>query len=228
MSKRTPKRAAPAPVTAKPVKPPPPRFTEIEGALQQGDLVDLLYPHSAYHISVFWSYLEHQLMREAEVGLDLNPEFQRGHVWTRAQQIAYVEHILCGGESGRRILVAHVGRHQSDYKHRDDGSIYLESYALVDGKQRLEAVRAFMREEYRVFAGLKGRAEGWLYSELGYSMRRETTLIFDWDLIVVKTKADLLKLYLRFNAGGTPHAKEEIDRVRGLLAAETGTETPIL
>lgn len=32
-------------------------------------------------------------------GLELNPDFQRGHCWTEKQQIAYVEHVLRGGSS---------------------------------------------------------------------------------------------------------------------------------
>lgn len=225
MSKRAPNRTVKTAPVAEPVKvdPPKPRFVEVEGALQSDDLGDRRYPHAAYHLTLEWAYLEHHLSSELEIGLDLDPDFQRGHVWTDAQRVAYVEHILCGGESGRRLLVAHVGRYQGDYRHRKDGSIYLQDYSLVDGKQRLNAVRSFLRGEFRVFAGLKGRPEGWLYAELGRSFHRYTNAIFDWDLVVVQSRADLLKLYLRFNAGGTPHAPEEIERVRAMLAAESPT-----
>ena len=30
-------------------------------------------------------------------------------------------------------------------------------------------------------------------------------------------RKDLLKFYLDINGGGTPHSKEELDRVRGLM-----------
>ena len=34
------------------------------------------------------AYLEREV---EESGLQLNPEFQRGHVWTKKQQVAYME-----------------------------------------------------------------------------------------------------------------------------------------
>lgn len=36
-----------------------------------------------------------------EDGLDLNPDFQRGHVWTPSQQAAFVEFFLRGGKTAR-------------------------------------------------------------------------------------------------------------------------------
>ena len=39
------------------------------------------------------------------MGLQLNPEFQRGHVWTEEQQIAWVEYYLRGGKSGNTIYL---------------------------------------------------------------------------------------------------------------------------
>ena len=38
----------------------------------------------------------------SEMGLQLNPDFQRGHVWTEEQQIAWIEYHL------REIGRAHV------------------------------------------------------------------------------------------------------------------------
>ena len=36
-----------------------------------------------------------------EEGLQLNPDFQRGHVWTEDQQVKFLEFILRGGKTGR-------------------------------------------------------------------------------------------------------------------------------
>ena len=47
----------------------------------------------------FCEYIDH----ETEAGLVLNPDFQRGHVWTEEQQTAYIEYLLMGGMSGRTI-----------------------------------------------------------------------------------------------------------------------------
>lgn len=42
-----------------------------------------------------------------EDGLILNPDFQRGHVWTEDQQIAYVEFKLKKGKDPSPILFNH-------------------------------------------------------------------------------------------------------------------------
>ena len=35
--------------------------------------------------------------------LQLNPDFQRGHVWTEEQQVSYMEFLLRGGKTARVI-----------------------------------------------------------------------------------------------------------------------------
>ncbi len=41
----------------------------------------------------------------SEEGLQLEPDFQRGHVWTLEQQSAFMEYFLRGGKSGRVIYL---------------------------------------------------------------------------------------------------------------------------
>lgn len=179
-------------------------------------LSDRMFPRTNYQIDVGWRYLEAHLEMEFEVGLDLNPNYQRDHVWTDAQRVAYLEHILLGGEVGRTLIVAHVGRNE-EYHNRPDGSIYLLGYSLVDGKQRLETVRRFLKDEIRIFAGIGGKEEGYLWSECSQGVRiAGGGFSFRWVRVSVPTKADLCGLYLKFNEGGTPHTKEELDRVRKL------------
>ena len=40
---------------------------------------------------------------ERENGLQLNPAFQRGHIWNEEQQISWLEFFLKGGQSGNHI-----------------------------------------------------------------------------------------------------------------------------
>ena len=87
-----------------------------------------------YNVNVEWrdllETLEHyQDSRDGLCVLDLDPDFQRGYVWTEAQQIAYVEYRLKGGGAGvNRILFNCVGHMGS----------YLGPFQIVDGKQRLK------------------------------------------------------------------------------------------
>jgi len=161
------------------------------------------FPKAHYEINVPWDYLEgwlkdHQKEHAKLYDLDLNPDYQRIHVWTPEQQTAYVEFILQGGESGKVLY----------WNHPNWGRSYKGVLELVDGKQRLEAVRAFLRSEVRAF--------GHLYAE--YTDRLSISAAdFRMRIAALPTRKMVLQWYLLINAGGTPHTKEELDRVRGLL-----------
>jgi uncharacterized protein with ParB-like and HNH nuclease domain len=73
-----------------------------------------------------------------DFAVDLKPDFQREHVWTKEQQIAYLEYRLKGGRSGDTI-----------YFNR-----YKNNFLLVDGLQRLSAIKAFFDNEIPVFGCL--------------------------------------------------------------------------
>ena len=160
-----------------------------------------LFPRAYYETDVEWPYLETMLkFLDGEKSLlVLDPEYQRAHVWTREQQIAYVEYCLRGGEIGRVIVW-----NCATWQH----SLTDSPIELVDGKQRLEAVRAFLRGDIPVF--------GHYYSEWEGSIRGVITG-FKFRICTLQTRKEVLEFYLSINAGGTPHTKEELDQVRNLL-----------
>ncbi len=165
------------------------------------------FPRAHYEVDVAWRYVEDTLTSWADTaggmgGLDLSPDYQRAHVWTREQQIAYVEYQLMGGEVGRNIV----------FNSPDWGRGYQRPTELVDGKQRLEAVRAFMRDEFPVF--------GHVFS--AYTDKLTNLLTFKFRVCSLETREEILQLYLNINAGGTPHTKDELDRVRALLMEARG------
>lgn len=158
------------------------------------------FPRFNYQVNIPWNHLENALADYAETGLDLDPDFQRAHVWSEGQQISYIEYCLKGGEVGRSIIFNNTGTHF------DWGTL-----VLIDGKQRLEAVRKFMRNELPVF--------GTLYSEFEDSFRI-TQSDFIFKVCNLQSREEVLLLYLHINAGGTPHTKEELDKVRAMLTKE--------
>jgi hypothetical protein len=162
------------------------------------------FPHFAYQINVQWNYLEQHLKSWSELGegaLILDPDFQRAHVWTEDQQRAYIEYMLQGGEVGKNITFVTISDKSWDWG---------DTLYLVDGKQRIESVRKFLRNEIKVFGYFKNEFEG--------ALRMYTDFIFR--VCNLKTRAEMLQLYLNINAGGTPHTKGEIEKVRELLEAE--------
>lgn len=165
---------------------------------------------SCYKVNVDRNYLDQYLERMNERvikddisydGLDMNPDFQRMHVWTPLQQQKYIEYVLQGGPSGRDIY----------FNNPTWKSDFSEPTVLVDGKQRLEAVRCFKNNEITVF--------GSFFRE--YEDKFPTfSCDFVFHVNTLKTKKEILQWYLAFNAGGTPHSQEEIDRVKKLLKNE--------
>lgn len=157
-----------------------------------------------YRINVNWDYIQEQLNdwneRDSDLGiggLDLDPEFQRGHVWTKAQQIAFVEFVLKGG----------VGSLEIKFNHPNWQGNYKGQMVLVDGKQRLTAVLKFMNNQIKAF--------GTYYKDFtGYLPSHAQLLFLVNDL---KTEAEVLQWYLEINAGGTPHTEDELNKVRKML-----------
>jgi hypothetical protein len=152
-----------------------------------------------YDFASFVKFIEKAEITEK---LEMNPDFQRGHVWTVAQQIAYIEFLLKGGKTARTIYLNHSGWQRSEHES--------DSYVCVDGLQRATAIKGFVNNEFRVF--------GYLYNEFEGSPRiMQGVRININDL---KTRKDVLQWYLEFNSGGTIHTPEELERVKALLAIE--------
>lgn len=150
-----------------------------------------------------------------EGGFDLDPDFQRGHVWTPDLRTAFIEHLLRGGEHGRTIVwnsptYDRIGGKRGDL---DD------TLVIVDGKQRFTALTLFLADEVRVFGGNA-------FSDFDADSRRlmtTTTGLLRMFMHVhgLQWRRDLLDLYLQLNLGAVPHSADEIARVRALREAST-------
>ena len=136
----------------------------------------------------------------SNIRLQLNPDFQRGHVWNEAQQIAYLEYLFKGGKSGLTIYFNHPNW-MNDFEKGE--------FVCVDGLQRLTACMRFLRNEIKVF--------GAYYKEYD-KIDNDVNLIFNINNL--KTKKEVLKWYLEMNNGGTIHTEGELNKVRILLENE--------
>lgn len=177
------------------------------------ELTGALYTRRAnYYVNVGWRSIERTFESWNEGNpVDLDPDFQRAHVWTRKQQVAFVEYALRDGASGRDIYFNCADNEGTIWGHN-------APVVLVDGKQRLEAVRQFLREEFPVFTAISG-GRGYFASEIA-EIDRTVVLNFIFHVNNLPTRAEVLKWYLEMNAGGTPHSPDEIARVMALYDAE--------
>ena len=152
-----------------------------------------------YRVDVMWNYLQRQFVDfKNDYGLDLDPDFQRAHVWTKAQQIAYVEYQLRGGISGKDIFFNCPSFQGS----RDNPG----PMVLVDGKQRLNAVTRFLQNDIPAFGSLLKDYEDKLSSLLSFSV---------W-VNNLNSRQAVLQWYLDLNSG-VAHTQEELDKVKELM-----------
>jgi hypothetical protein len=157
-----------------------------------------------YVVHTSWRHIEATLKDWGDYyGLQLDPEFQRAHVWSEDQQIRYVEFVLRGGKSSQDIYFNCANWNGN----ADKGSpLY-----LVDGKQRLQAVRRFLNNEISAF--------GTLYKDYEDKLDfMKCTFIFHVNDL--KTYKEVLQWYIDLNAGGVAHTKDEIEKVRKMLKKE--------
>lgn len=161
----------------------------------------------SYAIDVPWVTIEESIKSFArDAPVETDPDFQRAHVWNETQQRNYVEYIMRGGYAAREIFWncatwGCVAKTEAPLQ-------------LVDGKQRLEAVRKFLRGELRAF--------GYLASE--WDRLDILTCRMRWYVNDLRTRAQVLSWYLDLNSGGVVHTDEELTRVRALLVAENTTK----
>jgi hypothetical protein len=172
--------------------------------------------HAGYAVDVGWDYLPtHFAHAVQEYRLDINPDFQRGYVWTLEQKVRYVEYVLQGGQSGRDLYTNNPCWNKSGTP--GDKNWW---YVLVDGKQRLNAVLGFLSNEFPIF---------------GVSYYRDYTdrlsivrTSFRWHVNDLATYPEVLQWYVDLNRGGTIHTDQEIERVRALKQAGTTYRQPTL
>ncbi len=164
------------------------------------DIPQLTNP-AHYRVNQGWKNLKDSLIyyqTEKLAKLDLDPPFQRGHVWTIKQQIAYVEFKLRGGSGSDELQFNCIGW-MNDYK---------GPFVLVDGKQRLTAVLKFMNNELPAF--------GVYYNDFEDSLgSMDPSFLFCINNL--PSMKAVLQWYLELNSGGTPHTKEELNKVREML-----------
>jgi hypothetical protein len=175
----------------------PPTYHDLRAAIVRGDGEETMFPY----------YMRQRISHpDPGMRLDIDPDYQRGHVWTEAQSAAFVGHKLEGGECPSLTI------------QRWQDAVPDE---LVDGKQRLLSVLGFVENQIPAML-----SDGHCYMLGDWSepdqalLRRSIDLILRARIVKCPTRADVLRLYLKLNRGGSIHTDTEIERVRALLADE--------
>jgi len=164
-----------------------------------------LTSYGNYQIDVDLGELPHTIGRyQKNYHLDINPDFQRGHVWTEKQQILFCEFILLGGRTNPICL-----NHTSWQGFKTSGDM-----VCVDGLQRLTALTKMLNDEIKVF--------GFKFSDYeDYKIIKRTKSI-QININNLETRKEVLQWYIDINSGGTIHTEDDINKVQNLLDSTKG------
>lgn len=138
--------------------------------------------------------------------LIMDPDYQRGYVWTETQQARFAGHMLEGGFIGPVIMNRDRTCRRSD--------------EIVDGKQRLSTMYRWLKGE--LAAALSDGAELWASDLAPRALDYATSVTGPHFTIhyVNLERLEVLELYRRLNRGGTVHGPAELARLDALIAVE--------
>lgn len=155
-----------------------------------------------YTIDVPFSAVPETIEKYLEsYGLQMNPDFQRGHVWTDYQKSRFLGYVLMGGVV-QPIYFNHQGW-MRDFK---------GDFVCVDGLQRLTAILEFFQN--KVPAIFPNDLAIYVDEIEGHF----SSIDIRFNVNDLKTRKEVLQWYIDLNSGGTVHTIEEIEKVKKLLA----------
>lgn len=172
--------------------------------------IEKIMPNGSYEINVGLKHIDRWLDEmEEDYGLELNPDFQRGNVWTEEQQIAYVEFLLRGGKTANVIYFnCPTFSFGSCERIKNYDNMPMQ---CLDGLQRLTAIRKFIHGRLPIFNG------NYIDDFEDKDILLRNTDVIKFNVNNMQTKKDVLNWYITYNSGGTIHSQDEIERVKKLL-----------
>lgn len=182
--------------------------------IELNELIDQIrpMPRAKYEVDHFMHMVEATIQTYVDdYAMELVPDFQRGHVWTQEQQEHFIESVLRGAVTSAGLLIQF---NCASFSSKPTGDLP-GKMQCIDGLQRLTAIRRYVAGDINAF----GRP----VNDLRKTQFDICRYMFKIAIHDFQTRADLLQYYLDLNSGGTPHSKEEIERIRTLHAEAKST-----
>lgn len=130
------------------------------------------------------------------------PHYQRPRVWTDEQSSSFVGVMITGGICPPCWI---------------NRNLYMDDMEIIDGQQRLLSLYYWLKGAIHATHPITGEAI--FVHEIEQEDLRRLSRKVEMKVIYVDISLpERLSLYIRLNAGGTPHTPEEIQYVRNLLA----------
>lgn len=152
--------------------------------------------NALYNISFHNCLLGSLISKYFRFGIEMNPEYQRGLVWTHQEKEKLIESIFEGIEIGKFVFI-HLNYEPNK-----------PNYEILDGKQRLSTIIEFITDRFTY--------KGKLYSELS---SEDHTYFENFNVTSGDTREELTleqkaKYFLRLNVSGVPQSEEHLNKVR--------------
>lgn len=147
------------------------------------------------------SNIEHLIQMHYHFGIDFNPDYQRGYVWTQEDKELLLDSVFKNIDIGKFALIR---LSDAEWIERDFG------YEILDGKQRLSTLIEFYENKF----AYKGK----YYNDLSWKDR----ITFKNHNISVaevqsENKKTILKYFLMLNRTGKAMDKSQLDKVENML-----------
>jgi hypothetical protein len=140
-------------------------------------------------------------------GLDLDPDYQRGHVWDIDQKVNLIDSIFKNIDIGKFAVI------KRPWGPDGNRPLTRKLYEVLDGKQRITTIVDYYLGRFQY--------KGKYYNELGYRDQRHFTYFsVSYAESDYLTQEQKYRYFLKLNTTGTPVDPAHMDRVAGLLAEE--------
>lgn len=162
----------------------------------------------AMRLQFFNTTMESMIFRAITAGVDFEPDYQRGLVWTEKDRELLLESIFMRADIGKFV-----------FRVRPTADVVRDglNYEILDGKQRLVTVRDFYLNRFPY--------KGIYFNELS-NVDRRTFLGTNVSIADLEgcTRNQILQVFIRLNRGGRPVSDEVIQRAKEMLGNENKNE----
>lgn len=151
---------------------------------------------------------------DTDVLLELNPEFQRGHVWNLDKQIAFVENLLRGIDINKIIRFNDLTMHPHD----NADEVLQNKIICIDGLQRLTAIIDFIDGKYKIFNNQLSYEDILNNPDKPLMRRIFNGALLQFDFLQITSYKEVLEYYIDLNTGGIAHTQADIQIAKDILA----------
>jgi len=151
-----------------------------------------------YHIRLCNAGIDSLLHMVYHAGVDFDVDYQRDHVWSLDDKVALIDSIFNNIDIGKFVLV------------RRDFSVETKLLEIIDGKQRLTALKEFYEDRFKY--------NGFFFSELSNADKDKfENHGITYGYLENPDKRAIFETFIKLNTCGKPMDVKHIQKVKRLL-----------